>query len=340
MNQSTHAWIAVRAAALLEEKNQQKGLVSLLLPHVSKAAIGAWIPDLTDAKRAGGGIQYHVLKMAPLVSKDTDAQERFIATKDKLIKRLCGSSAMKKYLEEDRTLDQQWWSMPYKADPAPGQHVANRAMGLFTALRDLLIISDSQVDDLVPGNVLFLSDVGETAKTHAEQAALYFFMLSHFIADACMMCHCDARPLAAFKGSLHHKLELYWGKVVGEDFEESKLSPTVTPSPSSLLEKAREVDGRLGIKFVDALPKIRDKRDVWLEMVDACRASFAVMNSVAPNSEFPASTEKRDLFNILFDPKDGKKKKFLDKISAMSLCDAVTNTAMVWTELWKKVSKD
>ncbi len=340
MNQATHAWIAVRAAALLEENNQQKGLVSLLLPHASKAAIGAWIPDLADAKRTANNVPFHVLKMEHFVPKETGEEKRFIATKDKLVQRLSGSSAAKRFLEQDQVLDRQWWSQPYKADAAPGQHVANRAMGLFTALRDLLIIGEKKVDELVPGEVPFLLKVEDKAKTRAEQAALYFFMLSHFIADACMMCHCDARRLAGFDGGLHHELEQYWGKAVGKDFDQNNLSPDRAPSPSSLLEKARKVDGDLGISFAGPLPKFGDNRDVWLETVDACRASFAVMNSVVPVSEFPDSGEKRDLFEIIFDPKDGKKKALLDKISAMSLADAVANTAMVWAELWEKVSKE
>ena len=99
MKQATHAWIAIRAVALLEGDEQSKGLVSILLrgaqlfdthdaaprvlpgrmtastcqmfspglvkPSVKAAAIGAWLPDLQDSKLGSGDTDNHVFKMAP-----------------------------------------------------------------------------------------------------------------------------------------------------------------------------------------------------------------------------------------------------------------------------------
>ena len=51
MNQRTHAWLAIRAVALLEERKKNRQLVKLLKPHVQTTAIGTWIPDLRDTKK-------------------------------------------------------------------------------------------------------------------------------------------------------------------------------------------------------------------------------------------------------------------------------------------------
>ena len=51
MKQATHAWIAVRAIALLEDSGLCPGLVSMLKPHAREAAIGAWIADEADSFR-------------------------------------------------------------------------------------------------------------------------------------------------------------------------------------------------------------------------------------------------------------------------------------------------
>ena len=57
MDQRTHAWIAIGAIKLLEDEGQSKRLVDLLKPFTQEAAIGAWIPDKTDAKLGGSQTQ-------------------------------------------------------------------------------------------------------------------------------------------------------------------------------------------------------------------------------------------------------------------------------------------
>ena len=70
MDQRTHAWIAIRAIAFLEDENKEtreKNLVKLLLPHARKASIGAWIPDIGEAKRGGASAttDNHIFKILP-----------------------------------------------------------------------------------------------------------------------------------------------------------------------------------------------------------------------------------------------------------------------------------
>jgi hypothetical protein len=335
VDQRTHAWIAVRAVALLSDSDPASGLATLLTRALHGAIIGAWIPDLTDAKRGGGQTQHHVFKLAPQPSGDG----RFVASKDALLKRLVCSGALKEYLGKETSLGATWWHQPYRADPAPGQHVANRAMALASFLRDLLIIGSEEVDEQVPGHVRFLDKLDPAARTKTEQAGLYLFMLSHFVADASMPCHCDARPLAGFGEGLHEQLEKHWGKAVGPAFDQARLvdMPDSAKACEELLSKARGVDASLGLTFNDVnVPKLPTGRDVWLEIVDACRASFALSALIAP----PSSFDYRDpTARAPFDEVLGRRPQLLHEVDRVVLTDAVVNTATMWSHVWSKVAK-
>jgi len=334
MEQRTHAWIAVRAVALLEDKGLYPKLVGLLKPCARHAAIGAWIPDLVDIKRGGAGTQHHVLKIMLYEGAD---EQRFIATKENLLSRLTCSPVVREYLAHDQTLDTSWWSAPYRADPAPGQHIANRAMALASVVKDLLLLGSPEIDDLLPGSVRFIDKVDKDARTTQEEAALFFFMLSHFVADACMPCHCDGRPLAGYAEGLHKELETHWRRGVPADFDESRLSETrgTTKATDALLEKARSVDSTLAIDFsAAAIPKLRAGRDVWLETVDVCRASFALSAIIAPPSEYAYSdASARAPFATVL---GSGRETLLANVDRTVLADAVLNTATIWSHLWEK----
>ncbi len=127
MDQPTHAWVALRAMALLEDEKKSKKLVALLKPNAKKAAIGAWIPDQADAKRGGGKTDNHVLKMAPF---GADKGEWFVLKKAKLLSQLGKARRMYDYVDADTSLDAKWWNTSYKGIANPGQHLADRAMAL------------------------------------------------------------------------------------------------------------------------------------------------------------------------------------------------------------------
>ena len=132
----------MRAIALLEETNSDQDLVSFLMLKASLPAIGAWIPELIDARRSGARVQHHVLKMLPPLKPSDKFAERFVAKKADLLKRMGGGFETRGFLERDSSLSEEWWARPYRAEPKPGQSFADRAMALATTLRDLLIIGD------------------------------------------------------------------------------------------------------------------------------------------------------------------------------------------------------
>lgn len=329
MNQRTHAWLAVRAVALLADVQEAKGLVKLLKPHLRSTAIGAWIPDLADSRKGGGDIDNHIMKMKPYSGSQ---RARYIADKAELRKRLGSTRLMSTYLRDDKSLSATWWRKPYKATPQPGQHLANRAMSLCTTLIDLLILGDAEVARAVPGATRFTEQMPDDALTRQEQVATHFFMLSHFVADSCMPCHCDARKLSGYSKGLHNKLEGRWSKTVGTYFDKKKLLKS-TDTSAKLLKAARNVDAKFGLKFGDAIPRIRAS-DVWKEIINVCRGSYAMANILASPIEFPPGTLKSAPLSRLTQNPAGK--ALLKEMDEVIIHDAVLNIAMTWKYIWDK----
>jgi hypothetical protein len=347
MNQRTHSWIAIRAIALLEDENDQKNLVKLLRPHAREASVGAWIPDEADAKRGGAGsaTDNHVLKIEPYIGTQ---RERFTTHKEELLESIGKCRKTYMFLQQDNTLDSQWWNTPYRGDaPKPGQHLPNRAMALSTMMKDLLLMGDERVDHLIPGDIRFAQYMVPETRTREEATAMYFFMLSHFVADACMPCHCDGRKLAAYSEGLHKELEMHWSREVGIGFEKTSLLPKalladrerIHEDCAEVLQQARAIDTQFGLDFTQtSVPDLAPNHDIWLEVINLCRASFAIASIIAPYRQYPYNDSKaRAPFDTVLGP---DKRQLLEDVDRTAVYDAVLNTAIIWKHIWKKVSAE
>jgi hypothetical protein len=181
---------------------------------------------------------------------------------------------------------------------------------------------------------MFIKGMDEEDKTRQGQIALFFFMLSHFIADSLMPCHCDERDLSDYGNGLHKELEGYWGKIVGTYFEDDNLSDKKL-QPDEILEKAKSVDSGFGIEFMDDIADLQ-KKDIWEVVVLLCRTSFVIASIVAPYKKYsykPGKQEKAP-FKILFG--DTNSGKLLDDLSEAVMHDAVYYVAIIWKSIWLK----
>lgn len=338
MDQRTHSWIAIRAIALLEDEGKEQNLVSLLKPHAAKASAGAWIPDQVDAKRggAGSGTDNHVLKMELYTGNQKD---RFVVDKDALIKNVGTHRMAASLLQKDTSLDPAWWAAPYKGDaPKQGQHLPNRIMALSTMMKDELLMGDRRVDHLIPGDIRFAEYLDDSERTPEEMAAMDFFMLSHFVADASMPCHCDGRKLAGYSAGLHMELEKHWSSIVGTAFEKDRLIKG-TATSKQILAQAKALDTKFGLTFDPvSIPDLLPDHDVWLEAIYLCRASFAIASIMAPYKTYPYDDSRPAApFAEVF----GKgKEQILSAVDQAAMHDAVLNTAIVWKHIWNKVSTE
>ena len=325
MDQITHTCLAVRAIGLLEDSNADPNLVALLKTEMHKTAIGAWMPDLQDTKRGSGKIDNHVLKMESMKKKDP----YFAMGKKELLAILGDKRSINAYLIKDTVLDDNWWKDSYKATPAPGQHLGNRANALSIAIADLLIIGDQDLDNLVPGTVSFANQLDVTIRTKPEQAGLYFFMLSHFIADSCMPMHCDARKLNGFSAGLHHELEMHWSGLMPNIFNKYKILES-TLSSDEIIKESKKMDDVVGISFINEVPDLPVDADVWKEIIMMCRGSFALSCIVNPLSTPYDIDQKGKKFTDI----DGT--TLLKEIDAVVLHDAVLSIAIIWKSIWNK----
>jgi len=333
MNQRTHAWIALRAIKLLEDEGEVPRLLELLKPFSQEASIGAWIPDKRDAKLGGAQTQNHVFKIGvcrgPL-------RYRFIVSRTKLKNRLGPERLITGFLNKYKTiLDNVWWRESYKADPSPGKHLANRAMALTINNIDMLILGNPQVQDLVPGRIRFINKVPTPTRCPAGQATIFFFMLSHFIADSLMPCHCDERDLSDYNNGLHMQLEKHWSRIVGTYFDEDKLTRPGLDD-NDILNRAAAIDAKFGIDFEKRVPDMKSD-DVWEEMVMLCRASFALASIIAPPDQWPykPAPQKMAPYDMLFN-QNQQGKDLLAEIDRVIMHDAVLNVAIIWKHIWTK----
>jgi len=338
MDQRTHSWIAIRAIALLEDEDKKSNLVALLKPHVKEATVGAWIPDQIDAKRGGSIMDNHVLKIRQL-DEGQDAKvgqkKRFIMSKSDLLSQIGEYRKTAKVIQKrGDSLGDTWWGTPFYGEiPKRGQHLPNRAMALSTMIEDLLLMGNKEIDNLIPGGVSFIESLSSDMRTSEDAAAMYFFMLSHFIADSCMPCHCDGRPLAKYGAGLHKELEKHWSELIDVGFDKKNiLKPTVRAT--DVLAMAREVDSKFaGLDLKNAkVPSLVKGHDVWLETMYGCRASFAVANIIALPDKYQKKAKFKDVLG------DGNE-SLLKDVDMAAMYDAVLNTAIVWKYIWNKVSK-
>lgn len=336
MDQTSHAWIAVRAIKLLEADGKTQGLVDILKPYAKKASIGAWIPDQRDAKLGGAQTQNHVFKIGTF---DGVGKERFVTKKAKLLDHLGSERSMAAFLEKySDILDTAWWAASYKADPPPGKHLANRAMALTINNIDMLILGDKNIHDKLPKKISFIKNVPDDCRCLSGQISMFFFMLSHFIADSLMPCHSDLRDLSDYSNGLHMELEKYWSSKIGTQFSEKKILESDL-DPDQILEKAALVDNAFGIELNSQVPAFKDEEawDIWSEIVLLCRSSFGVASIIAPPAIYPYKPAAQVMapFDLLF-KSDDKGKALLTEMTQVIMHDAVLNVAMVWRHIWTR----
>lgn len=338
MKKAAHIAISTRAVALLDADEDTRPLAALLRPCLPLASVGAWLPDEKFFKSGHGDTQNHVLKMAEYNGPNA---ERFIVSHKETLKQLGDYSRLYNILKDPGRLPAGWWERPYRGDCPRGEHPASCAMSLATMLIDLLLLGDPQLQQSVPKAVSSRIDLPAGALTRGVQIALYFFMLSHYLADVHMPCHTDARPLAKYSGKLHAQWEQHIDKRIAAFPSPDQVS---AHTPEALIERAVAA-----IPFELPRPIPALKEDVWTEVIRISRASFAVSCIIASPDRYPLvktakpRTDELDLpaeapmpsFHELFDDRPA----LLAEVTDAILHDSVLSVARVWKHVWQTVTR-
>jgi hypothetical protein len=328
MHQYTHAWLAFMAIKRLE-----KGMSSLT-PEDHKYAErivewfqnnkdcviqGAWYPDLIikDNKTS------HILKIKPY--DDTDK------TKNKM--RIVDPKGFKS-LPEEYACFREWG----KASTLRQQSFT---IDQNTNLPDRCeSFTQTVIDHL---KIQWYEEKGSPVAPTSNQVAHLLFMQSHYIADAHMPLHCDARPFSEGK-DLHAKMEDEWEKKViacfkidTSDPKNPRFSydkdgyPMVSNDQEyqgSYLKKVDDEMIKREMKSIDASFR-SENNNVWDFISAICQNSYLVSyHFFKPEIKDPTKED----FNQW---KAGHEEDF-KTLSFAVLADAADSIARVWLRAWRR----
>ena len=352
MKRAAHGWIALRAYKLIDDISV-KGrignvyhtdkLIELLSYYLSNVWDGAWIPDSLICDMQYGHIFKQTNDPALLGSivKDKRSQVSYKELKSGLKgKRLCLEC-----LKKEEVLDEYYWSKQ--------GHLPSRVIALTHTASDMLKLGDfplafylreqrrtAYTGDLSAASVKSLS---LSPTFSARQIATIFFILSHYIADAHMPLHCDYRDYSRPKRvrpippRLHPSIEERWEKYFPKEriigvgkYSKDSVDDIVLnlPKNSVIKEKKYKLSGADGLK--------KSNNDVWKEMVNICRVSYALSRVWIDKEDTENKKSGYDDVRDLIRRKG--EEEFVD-ITNRIFHDAVESVARIWLLVWGKFVK-
>lgn len=331
MNQSTHAWLAVEAyrkvVACSEtpegKKKKLDGLARLLGANLGDVVIAAWLPDSLIKDMAYG----HIFKNSLYAGSQV---KRFTLSKKDLLAQLPDTAQTPKIAFD--LISDDWWKQPYRVK-ANGGHLPARVNSLCQTARDMLKMGDDAVVALTGVRKKGAESINPAFRFSPRDAAMIFWMASHYIADAHMPFHCDNRALASTaKQKTHCDVEALWGEQVARLFHAKEIldkEPDIilgTKPPSG--SKFTDID------FGQNLAPLKNNGDPWKEAVYICRASFATSFALVPSSIATVDDQKTEvsLQDILSAGICGE--DCFWQISRAIMADAADAIARFWQDAW------
>lgn len=305
-------------------QDQAEKFVVFFDKHKDAFVQGAWFPDNVISDNLTGG---HTFKLRKPVNEAEIKNSREITNFTP--KHLCSLKALG--IDESRLKEKL-----YMED---GYNLPDRCEALSHAIRDMILIQDKE-------------QKGSDILSNDDQITLYFLMLSHYLADAHVPPHCDARDFYG-PSTIHPDMEEYWDmeikKYYGFDKKRGVFDYDIDGAPelkdgiindkfkNSILYKAiKELNSRKWIvsqKNGGASDKGilgEGNKKIYDYVKAVCYASYLISTDFIPEN-VPAEEYKK--LKILENPEYKEK---LDKLSVCVLADAVDSIAMVWLLTWDK----
>ncbi|MCK4454248.1 hypothetical protein KAU51_02780 [Candidatus Parcubacteria bacterium] len=309
-------------------KKQAENFVKFFDKHKDAFVKGAWFPDSVIADNLTGG---HTLKLKkPLTKKEKQEAKEFKNRTPAHLRSLEKLGINKSRLKE-KTCRKSKYVLP------------DRCEALAHAIRDMVLI---QKDEPKGSDIIFSDD----------QITLYFLMLSHYLADAHVPPHCDARDFYG-PSTIHPDMEKYWDKEIKFFFEFDKkrkvFNYDIGGAPELVKDKKKEKQFRKSFLcgVIDELSKrkwvlkktkgkladeeiLGEKNKKIYDYIKAvCFVSYLVSTDFIPEDIKEGEYKK---LKILKNPQYKKK---LDKISVYVLADAIDSIALVWLLTWDRYNK-
>jgi hypothetical protein len=322
MKKYSHAFVALMALKRLDGlknsfdthfKKQASSLVKFFGKYRDAFVQGAWFPDNPIKDNVLGG---HTWKYKlPKTSKENKKARPVSYRPPKHTS--CISLIDKKRLEEKVVLMRNS-SLP------------DRCEALRQAIRDMVKIQKKEEK----GSPIIFND---------NQIALYFLMLSHYIADAHTPPHCDARDFYE-PSKIHPDMEKFWEKEIRKYYEfipsKQKFLYDKKGNPELKQKKAGAYKNSFLFKAEQRLNRRKwypsygkGNTNFWDYIVGVCFISYLVSTTFIP---LDVSKPKYTRLRIL---EDKKYRKNLESISEHIFADTIDSIALLWLLTWDSYFK-
>lgn len=297
-------------------QEQAKRFVNFFDKHKDAFVQGAWFPDSVISDNLAGGHTFK-LKKPSTKSEEKDAIKIEIRTPEHLSskKLVKGRLGRKVYVKHDYVLP-------------------DRCEALGHSIRDMILIHKHE-------------DKGSDIMFNNDQITLYFLMISHYLADAHVPPHSDARDFYD-PPTIHPDMEEYWDKEIEKFYEFDKKRKVFDYD----VDGAPELKGMKRDSFKESflydVLKVLSKRKwnpsdekkvlgknnkkVYDYIKSVCFVSYLVSTDFIP--EMPTKEYKK--IKIL---EDDKYKDKLYELSVHVLADAIDSIALVWLLTWDSYNK-
>ncbi len=309
MKKYTHAWIAFKAIerlqhASLTDENRVFAdyLIEWFQSHKDGVIRGAWYPDEIIKDNAVS----HILKYTPVPPSDPPAPDvkfRVLPSKSLLYR---------------SGLTSPLHNRPFNVDE--NNNLPERCEALSHAVIDNLRIIERE-------------EKGSPLAPSSNHAALVLFMLSHYIADAHMPMHCDARPGSLGSFDLHAAVEQAWEEEVVRYYAIDRYHQRFlyTPAGWPMLKDDPNYSGSI-LKSIEDELAAREFQVTWGQgnsnvrefMLAVSQYSYLLAYTWLPQGYDPSRLDRAAL-QLPFGEGLGFR-----QMSLIALADAVDAVARVW----------
>ncbi len=327
MKSIAHAWVGLMALRRLRKlsktfdsyyKKQTKAFVQFFDKHKDAFVQGAWFPDSVISDNLAGA---HTYKLKVPTNNLEKKEAKKIGNRTP--KHLSCQTLIKNESGLNRKLYNKYkYTLP------------DRCEALSHAIRDMILIQRKEPK----GSDIMFND---------DQITLYFLMLSHYLADAHVPPHSDARDFYD-PSTIHPDMEKFWDKEILKYYSFDKkrkcFNYDIDGVPELEEKKKEEFKGSFLYKSLKILDSRRwdpaDKKilgsgnkKIYDYLKGVCLISYLVSSEFVPLSTPPARYNKLKIL---------KEQKYLDELIRISphiFADAIDSIALVWLITWDKYNK-
>ncbi|MDH4240249.1 MAG: hypothetical protein OEW48_11870 [Phycisphaerae bacterium] len=327
MKKIGHAWVGLMALYRLNflksgfndyYKKQVDKFMDFFDKHKDAFVQGAWFPDSVISDNLAGAHTYK-LKFPESESEKSKA----INIKDRTPSHLsCQSLIKDKARLNKKVYNQYKYTLP------------DRCEALSHSIRDMILIQKKEPK----GSDIMFND---------DQITLYFLMLSHYIADAHVPPHSDARDFYD-PSSIHPDMEKHWDKEILKYYVYDNDREVFDYDVKGVPEVKEKKKDSFEDSFLNKALKILEQRKwnptdkklpgtgnvkIYDYLKAVCLVSYVMSTEFIPLSMSKSEYNKLEIL---------KEKPYLDKLNELSphvFADAIDSIALVWLVTWDKYNK-